>query len=472
MTPNEIKQVITGVEEKYPVDKWVVDGIHVWPLIRIDNYMRLSFEALKSDGENQSSLNFISKILKQVIKDRLAFSRSALSSKIKNQACEVVFMTNGDTNTPLQNGYYDKYCDPIVEKLGSSCTPWTMMRLGYASLEPRLSKSYSIQGDVDWITIKSRIISKFRTTEYDADLPGYDEFLAEEKKIGLLSNIPSKNKLFAMVHKIQKLKRFFERILKETNVSKVFIVAYYNNAGHAMILACRSLNIEIVDLQHGVQGSLHLAYGSWTRVPDSGFDLLPNSFWVWSDYEKKSLACFDNVVSDHESVVSGNTFLEAWIKNGNELPKLYDSIFDELFRTDKQKVLLTLSPGADSEHLMADIWNLIRQTKDEFLWLIRLHPHMMTKLKEYVEKVNGLGIPIDNVVKASELPLYAVLRKIDVHITAQSSVTIESSKFGVPSIITSEYGMSLYVDSVPSDFLTFARSKTEVLNSLKKLAKD
>ena len=35
--------VINTIEAKFPVDEWVVDGIHVWPIIRINLSFKFQF---------------------------------------------------------------------------------------------------------------------------------------------------------------------------------------------------------------------------------------------------------------------------------------------------------------------------------------------------------------------------------------------------------------------------------------------
>ena len=41
MNRREITDLINEIEEMFPVDTWVVDDIHVWPLIRIPLAMNL-----------------------------------------------------------------------------------------------------------------------------------------------------------------------------------------------------------------------------------------------------------------------------------------------------------------------------------------------------------------------------------------------------------------------------------------------
>ena len=44
LTRSDIKEIINDVEAKFPVDKWIIDGIHIWPVIRIQLYEDLSYK--------------------------------------------------------------------------------------------------------------------------------------------------------------------------------------------------------------------------------------------------------------------------------------------------------------------------------------------------------------------------------------------------------------------------------------------
>src|SRR5207253_11421849 len=88
---------------------------------------------------------------------------------------------------------------------------------------------------------------------------------------------------------IRRMASFFRPRLERLRPSLAFVVNYYDARCMALILACRELGIRSVDIQHGVQGELHGAYGSWRRVPAGGYAVLPSIFWCWSGDEARTL---------------------------------------------------------------------------------------------------------------------------------------------------------------------------------------
>ena len=90
-----------------------------------------------------------------------------------------------------------------------------------------------------------------------------------------------------------------------------FVVTYYGSIGMAFDLACREFGIPSFDIQHGVQGSLHAAYGRWLRLPVNGYELLPSFFLCWSQKEKSVIEEWSNKFSKwHRPLVHGNLYLD------------------------------------------------------------------------------------------------------------------------------------------------------------------
>ena len=56
----------------------------------------------------------------------------------------------------------------------------------------------------------------------------------------------------------------------------------------SLIRACKILNIKSVDVQHGHQCK-HPMYLYWLQIPITGYDLLPDYYWVWSNFATKEL---------------------------------------------------------------------------------------------------------------------------------------------------------------------------------------
>ena len=90
----------------------------------------------------------------------------------------------------------------------------------------------------------------------------------------------------------------------------------------------------------------------------------------------------------------------------------------------------------------------MQETNLDIHFWIRLHPgekRSIKKIKKYLidNKVSSFYLE-----EATELPLYALLRNIDIHITDVSSVVIEAELFGVPSIIIDALATEYYKQQI------------------------
>jgi hypothetical protein len=132
----------------------------------------------------------------------------------------------------------------------------------------------------------------------------------------------SNDELEDMVLRIKKLSAYWEKKLSKVQPELVFIVTYYNYIGMSLNLACHRLGIHTIDIQHGVQGNYHVAYGRWYKVPSDGYQLLPYYFWVWSQDEKDVINRWSSSINKkHIPIVGGNNWINMWKDNENPIVK-------------------------------------------------------------------------------------------------------------------------------------------------------
>jgi hypothetical protein len=112
---------------------------------------------------------------------------------------------------------------------------------------------------------------------------------------------------------------------------------------------------------------------------------------------------------------------------------------------------------------------LMRAAGESWAWWIRLHPEMTAESDSIREVVSTAGgaFELDSV---SALPLYSILPFVDVHLTHSSSTVIEAERFGVASLITSEYGAELYPRQILNGIAVQATRLSDQLDSLSHLA--
>lgn len=466
MNIQEIVDIITYAEKEYAVDEWKIDGISLWPFIRLENYYVLSLLSLNGTAvlESKSSGYF-----KQILKSKVDHVKAKVQDSKNNSTvkkADVLLISDGMSYTKLNDTWYQKFCDPISDQLNQGKITNLRFDLGHNFIIPRYSPSKFIQSSVDNAIIKSKFMKpKFN----DENWGDYESFLTDEKIKNNFAVILDKNQIRNKIGKIKSLIKYYSKIIEKTQAKICYIGCYYGDHQLAFVLACRLLGVATVDVQHGVQGDFHLAYGNWLKVPQQGFDSLPDYFAVWSENEKTAIEKWNTTISKHKVIVTGNQFSEIWKMNNNKMVLSYDEKVRKLAKlASKPLVLLTLSPHTDKETDL--IYDVVKQTENEYNWLIRLHPSQMVHQEKIIQRIKDKKISKFDLIQSSSLPLYAILRNVDIHITVQSTCVIEATTFGIPSIITTDYGKNLYLSDVKAGFGFHCESTEEIKTKLNQLS--
>lgn len=475
MNRREVMDLINEIEELFPVDTWMVDDIHVWPLIRIPLAMNLYREMNGKDIIN-NPLSFHNRIIKKI--NGIFISLKALISDIEHNArykrkVDVVILSNTICRTKLNDGWYDRICDPFVEEINKM--EWSSQfyeaTQTYEYRLPRIFNSTLIQLKLDYINLKSKMNWFFsKSTSYQLD--SWNDFYLFAKEKGINYDVPSFDELIQRVFRIRRLSHFFEHFLKYNQPKLAFVECYYGENGMALNLACKRKGIPSVDIQHGVQGEFHVAYGRWCNIPDTGYELLPSHFWCWTPHEADVINSWSENLERqvHNALVGSNLWLNKWIRGDVSSLKFYDTKIRGLIESKKTAIMFTLQPGFDPE-----LWfyEAVNSSPTEWKWFIRLHPGMIAD-KERFQTIFKSQCPNANIEldHATELPLLAWLRHIDIHVTQFSTCIIEAETFGVPSIITHVNGMDMYADQIQKGTACTAFTAIDLINRINILSNE
>lgn len=215
-----------------------------------------------------------------------------------------------------------------------------------------------------------------------------------------------------------------------------------------LCLACHRLGVPIFDLQHGLISDTpdNPYYFSGRRhVFHDG--VLPSGVLCWDKESVATLKCI-SWFQNKELISVGNPWFGRFVDNSadddlvqRERAKLACE------KGDKPVVLVTLQHNMRdfagdyvTDGVMVDaLREVIKNTSERYLWLIRLHPSQMagsekTHLIRYLECHFGGSA---NVLwqSSSRSPMPLVLAMADLHITHFSSTVVEAANFGVHSAL-------------------------------------
>jgi len=259
--------------------------------------------------------------------------------------------------------------------------------------------------------------------------------------------------------------RFFDALLARVRPRAAFSVCFHTNLGMGLTRACRSRGLPSVDVQHGKQGIYSGIYSHWSRVPEGGWDLLPQVFWVWGEESRENLEkWFPPEAGAHRAVVGGHRWVGWWQEDrvgaAADLPADLSARIARAERT----VLVSLQPFDDP--LSPLLERAVRESPEGWLWLFRLHPHQRSRIDEIRARLHALGaarVEVDGTTRAA---LYALLRAADHHVTRWSSVCFEALCFGVPTTLVDPDGLQLFERFVRNGTFAYVDEVAGLLRSV------
>jgi len=482
MTCSKLFLLLNSLEINYPVSTWTINSLQIWPLVRFElgrqacNSSNFSGrEVLPSQLGSQtirpSIFNKISLGTKMVVSLIQAIRNSILDNgflKTKNITTGDILFFDFDTNmVRINNKFFSRTCDPFITYFKNQGLTCITFSTGYRYPAPRHTKSFYIQPQL----LGNRLAAKFGRNTQKIHLRRFKNAIEIVKKELIINNEKCfyKNILYK-VQSIQKLEMFFCKKLCAIKPKLVFLSSYYCTEPLALILACKKLKIPVVDIQHGVAGDAHFAYGKWKKIPKKGYSLLPDFFWCWSKTESSSIKKWSRNACLPKTLQGGNLFLKRWAGTSDKNNIFYDKQIKNKTAANRKKtqILFTCYPELKTE-LIKLLYLLKKANKDKlsyFFW-IRLHPTVLNKKRFVQSQINQHNLKNWDINDATNYPLYALLRHMDLHITTNSSVVIEAEAFGVPSICLDVNCNTMFSDQIKRGVAIVASRKSSIIAAIK-----
>lgn len=440
-TAKEVLEFIEEIEANFKPQNWKYKDIDIWPILRVSLYYELTI----------SSINF--QLKKPSLYQKIRRLASIIPPIFYQQKVrkKLLLVSDGISYITVDKRLYERFCDPILEialRLNKDLS-WIKWDLLTTLNGKFIFRSLRINSVIDYLLIKNKfnnLNSRLKNEGEIVSLCKYVNAVSLGKLNWSLKSIERK------MQNIDAMISFYVKQLTMLEPSLVLIVSFYSDRAMALIYACNKMNITTADIQHGVQGDLHAAYSSWQSIPAKGYNTLPNHFLVWSEDEKESIMKWAENCPAHTAKIIGNLFQEKWLLKSDVLICKFDGEVDDIVKRMKatKNILFTLQYGI---HYDDWIFELIAHTQKHFNWLIRLHPLLKDKqsLKSLEDKLKQFQITNFELLKSTELPLYSLLRNVNLHVTHSSSTVIEAANFKIKTILVSNYGAELFESQIRDD---------------------
>jgi hypothetical protein len=227
------------------------------------------------------------------------------------------------------------------------------------------------------------------------------------------------------------------------------------------------LKIKTIEVQHGVQGKYHLAYSNWNNIPKEGYELFPDVFWTWTQYEKKNIDSWLLNTSKHKAIVGSNPGLFIIDRDGNDSSIEISNCILAFLQSKPASKNIIFTVQAFFE--LPDFLISIIKNNPSWNWWLRIHPQYSETKKPLIEKFESLNCTNVIIEEAGLFPLTELLKFMDLHITEFSSSVIEAKSLGVNSVVINDKGKNLFSEYIEEGIVNFADNETDLYNAILKL---
>jgi hypothetical protein len=226
----------------------------------------------------------------------------------------------------------------------------------------------------------------------------------------------------------------------------VLIDTWYSPDMMGIVSVLRELEITVIEVQHGFIHPKHAMYVNWPSETGEYTSLRPNVFWCWSNLAIEILNIKEFLCHTGRNVfVGGYPWTYQQVQG---LINLNSSLDEELplkkVSENGTRVLITLgAPQIDGcEDLPDPLLNVIMKRRDT-LFVLLPHPNI-PNFQYYLDMKFKNHIPSNVIIAPLNSNVYSLLSKCTHHVTAMSTVALESPALGVPSLIIGKIGIDLF----------------------------
>jgi hypothetical protein len=459
---------LRGAEADFPVTSWKVRGIHVWPLIRLS----LSASTLHLGSPGHSLGAGWRRLGSNVAQGFARWAKTYVSDGRANrrpwEPADAVFLASSVGRRPLVDGKrYDVRSGPYVELLARSglrSLVWEMSPYGDYNV-PRYTPSFLVQPHLIALRAACQALP---LGDDRVELELYDRFLARVRESGLRFAHADVLRIRRDLLFLRRLADKFAGWLRRSR-PRLGFVASTGLPEQAFCLACGELGITSVEVQHGVQGDLHPSYGSWSAVPSEGWETRARVFWSWDEESAAAINRWAVCAPDrHVAINGGDPWREMGMEDGDESSRRTHQLIEERKRASggERHILVTLTSQGDV--VPAAVLEAVRSSPSTWRYWFRLHPvNQAARGREAKRILRPLGVDLGLLEFATEVPLHALLRQMDGHLSVNlSTVVTEAAALGVASIACGREAPEFYPAEMAAGMLLVATTSSEVLAGL------
>lgn len=474
-TVKEICQKIWNLEEKYELNHKEIQGCYPWQLIRMYLYYEITRKTNVFESAQQSSLSLFDKI-----NSFLPFVKnSILSNPLSGNENVDALIFDHPRKVIFEDEYQDIYSYFLKDTLNQYGESFETIESPYLNQHFRSNENIK-ENNVkfnDRILLgsfihKTRNRGKLHFTESEMQ---YINSVKEELETAFEIEIDLFRIMEDHILNFQYDYKKYIELLQRKKPKVVFLVVAYENK--ALLAACKKMNIEIIELQHGTISPYHLGYSYPENTMKFNGELkeieyFPDKILSFGNYWKN--ACPFPI--DSENIISmGFPYFDENSKTYMKIAEDKNSKEGNDQKTEKKQILF-ISQGVIGKYLSELAYetalNMNKNNENNednaqnYNFIYKLHPGEYGTWKENYDYLTKAVNEFDNftVINKSEPPLYELFAESHYQIGAFSTAIYEGLAFNCKTFIIDVPGVEYLDDLIDKDIVKKVNSSEELIN--------
>ncbi|MFY7949605.1 MAG: hypothetical protein ACOVRP_10370 [Gemmatimonas sp.] len=431
-----VAQLSALLEQRVDVNAHVVDGTHVWGFFRAAMYFPLveAFgpDRVPADMAQRLAAAFDTAMRRRGLPMTAVRDNAPVGSMVPPGDGPVVVAASGPSHHRNSHGLHESpVADAWVRLLradGHAVLKLDLLPSWFTTNQPRRLPGVSLPPVTDLDRHRSAILVKERWVPAIVALfSQIVPILQREVGIDLSSAVSGLiARAVAFVAEREAVGRWLDLVQPRT----IAFICYYETCYLSLISAARERGIPTVDLQHGMNGTVHAAYTHWTALPADGYDVLPDWFLTWGEPSSDNLRRWWPAQTRHRALVGGRHDLDptAPLTDDTQVAALAARA-----RAAARCILVTLQDEPLDPILLAEM----RAAPADWVWVLRPHPSSV-RIPEASAEAATAQLAAADVRTAVVVPLNVgtladLMQLADFHITGTSSSWMDAWVYDVPT---------------------------------------
>lgn len=405
-TLKEMCYILEKIENQENLFEKKIKEIYFWKIIRFSLWREIGIKTKLMEKAHDEKLNKVQKI-------KGLFLGMVINFFKNNNSKKKIIIFESDAYFKENKKILSKFYFNLIEKFKKEKIEFEIVYPLYLKKEYRLEKNSYAEENYKYVFFKiiGFIKNKFNLFKFSIKdkeyLKNLRKYFGKEAGIEKLEVLSEKT-LKKILTNFESEYKYYTNFFKVKQPEKIYIICSYGK--EALIAAAQNLNIEVIELQHGVMTKYHFGY----NFPNVKIPYFPDKLFLWGEYWKDNVNLPKNVKIE----LYGYPYLKRQYEKYKNIEKNLNQV-------------IFISQGTIGKSLSEKAMEFAKENP-QLKVVYRLHPgEFLRWKKEYKDLYENRNLKNLEISDNNEKNLYEYLFESEYLIGVNSTVIYEALNLGL-----------------------------------------